>query len=63
MAEDIAVTVSETGGLLAHRIDCAMVNYHRASNQPVLTMIGIQNEIPSRIKKHGCLEEDKQQAR
>lgn len=57
MIEDIVITIDDEFRLIAHRLDCELVKANRVNNVPMMTMFGIQNPIPERIKKHECLIE------
>jgi len=55
MIKDIVITIDNEAHLVAHRLDCELVKANRVNNVPMVTMLGIQNPIPERIKKHECL--------
>lgn len=57
MIKDIALTVDDTGAFTAHRVDCQVVEHHRTTNRPVITMLGIKKPVPSYTKRHECLNE------
>jgi len=56
---DVALTEddSELGTLIAHRLDCAIVQRHREEGRMICSMFGSEEPLPPDLKRHSCLRE------
>ncbi len=43
------------GEIIAHHLECPVVQEHRAQGRYLATLIGIQKPLPSHVKQHKCL--------
>jgi hypothetical protein len=59
VTNDIALTEDDdrAGGVIAHRIDCPVVQIHREAGRVIMTMLGCKHPLAGEIKRHHCLEE------
>jgi hypothetical protein len=57
MIRDISLTEDDemSGSLLAHRLDCPVVQDHRARGRPIMTLIDLQRPLSPDVKRHECL--------
>ena len=56
---DITLTEGDDGELLAHHLDCPMVEAHRAQNRPIMTLMGCTKPLVTWVNQHSCLEQTK----
>jgi hypothetical protein len=54
---DLVLTEGPDGTVLAHKLDCPMVQQHRMHGRPLCTMIGCELPLPKNLQWHECWDE------
>jgi hypothetical protein len=52
---DIAL-VEHDGCVMAHHPDCPVVQAARAEERPIMTMFGVERDLPDDLEQHECLK-------
>jgi hypothetical protein len=52
---DYSLTAGKDGRWVAHKPSCPVVELHRSTGYPVMTMLGCEGELPNDIKRCNCL--------
>lgn len=57
--KDLALTGDQaTGEVIAHRLDCPVVQLHRDAGLPILNLYDCQGTLPADLKRHACLDQE-----